>query len=329
MHAPEFWNSNQPIAKAWATLLSPIGALYGLSVQARRLGTKPFRSAARVLCVGNLTAGGAGKTQVAIALGRMLKARGKRIVFLTRGYGGRLAGPVVVDLARHLASDVGDEPLLLAGNAPTVVAHDRARGAKLAEAIGAEIIVMDDGHQNFQLAKDLSLVVVDASLGVGNGKLIPAGPLRERAADGLARADALVLMGRGSPSLPRFDGPTFRAHATPLAPDAIRGQAVFAFAGIANPERFFALLQETGANVMGRQSFADHHRYSALEISALKLAAEKLGARLVTTEKDFVRCDPGKRDCIMPVPVCAIFDDGAGVACLLDRLGSPGQRASA
>jgi tetraacyldisaccharide 4'-kinase len=321
MHAPEFWNSDRPAAKAWAAMLSPLGALYGFSVRARHLTAKPFRSRARAICVGNLTAGGAGKTQVALALGRLLTERGKKIVFLSRGYGGRLGGPVEVDPKHHSAAAVGDEPLLLAANAGTVVARDRGRGARLADTLGAEIIVMDDGHQNFQLAKDLTLVVVDAAKGVGNGRLIPAGPLRERVADGLARADALVLMGRGQPELPPFDGPVLRAHAMPVAPDALKGQALFTFAGIANPDRFFDLLQITGAHLAGCQIFTDHHPYTAAEISALKLAAERLNARLVTTEKDFVRLDLDQSDRITPVPVRAAFEDEAAIGSLLDRLG--------
>jgi tetraacyldisaccharide 4'-kinase len=329
MHAPEFWNSDRPAAKAWATLLSPLGALYGFSVRARHLTAKPFRSRARVICVGNLTAGGAGKTQVALALGRMLTARGKKVVFLSRGYGGRLAGPVDVDPKHHSAADVGDEPLLLAANTPTVVARDRRQGAKLAETLGAEIIVMDDGHQNFQLAKDLSLVVVDAAKGVGNGRLIPAGPLREPVADGLARADALVLMGHGYPALPPFDGPVLRAHAMPEAPNALKGKALFAFAGIANPDRFFDLLQLTGAHLAGCQIFADHHPYTAEEISALKFAAQRLNARLVTTEKDFVRLDLDQCDRITPVPVRAVFEDEAAIGSLLDRPGELRAEANA
>jgi tetraacyldisaccharide 4'-kinase len=321
MHAPEFWHSDRPAAKAWAAMLSPLGAVYGLSVRARLLTAKPFRASARVICVGNLTTGGAGKTQVALALGRILMARGKKIVFLSRGYGGRLAGPVEVDPKHHSAVDVGDEPLLLAAKARTVVARNRGQGAKLADALGAQIIVMDDGHQNFQLAKDLSLVAVDASRGMGNGRLIPAGPLRERVADGLARADALILVGHGQPELPPFDGPVLRVHTTTVAPGALKGQVLFAFAGIANPDRFFDLLQMTGAQLTGCQIFADHHPYTAQEISALKLAADRLNARLVTTEKDFVRLDLDQSDRITPVPVRAAFEDEAAIGSLLDRLG--------
>src|SRR5215471_299078 len=210
MRAPEFWTSNGAGAATVAALLSPIGALYGFSVRAGQVSTKPYRARARVLCVGNLTAGGSGKTPVALALGLMLRARGKTVAFLTRGYGGRSRGPIIVDPARHSAADVGDEALLLAAKALTIVAHDRAQGAALADAKGIGAIVMDDGFQNFQLAKDLSILVIDAETGLGNPRLIPAGPLREPPDTGFRRADALILMGTGEPKLPRFAGPSVR-----------------------------------------------------------------------------------------------------------------------
>jgi tetraacyldisaccharide 4'-kinase len=321
MRAPDFWNGTRPTHKLWAALLWPLGTLYGCSIEMRRRMARPLRVSSRVICVGNLTAGGSGKTPVAIAIGRMLLARGKKVVFLSRGYGGTLTGPVEVDLSRHTAADAGDEALLLAANAPTVVARDRASGAKLCETLGADVIVMDDGHQNFALAKDLSLVVVNAAQGFGNGKLIPAGPLRETPQAGLARADAVLLMGRGYPTLPAFKGPVIRARAFPVSPGTLKDVPVFAFAGIAEPKRFFDLVPMTGAKLTGCQSFADHHVFTAIEMTVLRMAAQANGARLVTTEKDYVRLAPMEREGVTPVPIAAAFDEHEKtLAALLDRL---------
>jgi tetraacyldisaccharide 4'-kinase len=281
---------------------------------------KPYRARARVLCVGNLTAGGSGKTPIGIALGLMLAARGKKIAFLTRGYGGKLYGPLQVDAARHSAADVGDEALLLAAKAPTIVARDRAAGAKLADSLKTDIIVMDDGFQNFQLAKDVSLIVIDAEFGLGNRRLIPAGPLREGPEDGFARADALVLMGDGQPSLPPFAGSVFRARMLPSASAALAGRAVFAFAGIGRPEKFFQTLRRIGARVLGTRTLPDHHRYTSIELAALRVLAESFAALLVTTEKDFVRIAEPDRRAILPVPVHAVFEEDPDLSALLDRL---------
>jgi tetraacyldisaccharide 4'-kinase len=316
MRAPDFWNSNGLAAR----LLAPLGALYGRSVRTRQLNTRPYRSKARVLCVGNLTAGGSGKTPVAITLARILAARRHKVAFLTRGYRGRLSGPIAVDPTRHNAHDVGDEALLLAAVAPTIVSRDRARGAELADTLGASAIVMDDGFQNFRLAKDVSFVVVDSETGFGNGRLIPAGPLREPVDHGLARADAVVLLGEGVLRLPSFGGPVLRAALHPTAPDRFNGRAVFAMAGIGRPEKFFHTLQAMGARVVGTRAFPDHHRYTLLEIEAVKQIAANAGALLVTTEKDFVRIDANRRDGILCVPVHAVFADDPNLGILLDRL---------
>ena len=315
MRAPDFWNNDGLAAK----LLAPLSALYGRSVRARQLNTHPFRSKARVLCVGNLTAGGSGKTPIAITLARILAARQHKVAFLTRGYRGRLSGPIAVDPA-HNAHDVGDEALLLAAVAPTIVSRDRARGAELADALGASVIVMDDGFQNFQLAKDVSFVVVDSKVGFGNGRLIPAGPLREPVDHGLARADAVVLLGEGALPLPSFGGPVIRAALHPTAPDRFAGRSVFAMAGIGRPEKFFHTLQAMGARIVGTRSFPDHHRYTLLEIEAVKQIASNARALLVTTEKDFVRIDANRRDGILCVPVHAIFADDPNLGVLLDKL---------
>lgn len=297
-------------------MLAPLGALYGASVAWKAGHARPYRAKPRVVCVGNLTAGGSGKTPVALALGARLIAKGARVVFLTRGYGGSQAGPLEVS-AIHEAAQVGDEALLLARSAPTIAARNRAAGAKLAEQIGAEFIVMDDGHQNFTLAKDLSLVVVDGETGFGNGRVIPAGPLREPVRQGLARADAVVIMGDGRPDLADYRGPCLRARLTIRGGD-FKGRAVFAFAGIGRPEKFVASLKETGAIVTGTQFFPDHHVFSAKDISALKARAGE--AALVTTEKDFVRLAERDRAGITVLSVQARFDDETALDALLARL---------
>jgi tetraacyldisaccharide 4'-kinase len=319
MRAPDFWYSDGLAAR----LLAPLGVLYGRSVRARQARAHPFRAKASVLCVGNLTAGGTGKTPVAITLARMLATRGHKVVLLTRGYGGRLHGPIAVVPARHHAIDVGDEALLLAAVAPTIVARDRARGAELADSLGATVIVMDDGFQNFRLFKDVSFVVIDSESGFGNGRLIPAGPLREPVDHGLARADAVILTGKAAFELSSFDGPIIRAALRSTAPERFAGRSVFAMAGIGRPEKFFRMLEALGARVIGTRAFPDHHRYTLLEIEAVKRIAANAGALLVTTEKDFVRIEPNRREGMLAVPVHAVFADNPGLDTLLDRLARP------
>jgi len=300
-----------------ARLLAPLGALYGMSVAWKARHARPRRAAIAVICVGNLTAGGSGKTPIAIAIAEALIARGQKPFFLTRGYGGRQAGPLLVT-PNHTAAMVGDEALLLARTAPTIVARDRAAGAMLAQAQGAGVVVMDDGHQNFSLHKDLALVVVDGVSGFGNGLMIPAGPLREPVTQGLARAGAVVIVGEGAPGLEGFPGPVLRARLQ-AGEEFLRGKKIFAFAGIGRPEKFLASLQEAGAVLAGTRWFADHHPYRVGEIAALREAAKD--AELVTTEKDLVRIAPAYRGGIAVLAVRAIFDDPSALAALLDSLG--------
>jgi tetraacyldisaccharide 4'-kinase len=225
-----------------------------------------------------------------------------------------------VDASQHRAADVGDEPLLLAAHAPTIVARDRAEGARLADQRGADAIVMDDGFQNFQIAKDISLLVVDGETGFGNGRLIPAGPLREPVAQGVARADAVIVVGDGNPPLAGFAGPVGRAQLVPTAPESLTRHRVIAFAGIGRPEKFFATLTAMGVKVTLTKSFPDHHRFTAIEIASLRHAADTAAALLVTTEKDYVRLDPESRRGIIAVPVHAAFTESAVIERLLDRL---------
>ena len=318
MRAPEFWSGKDLTARLAIAALTPLGWLYGASVAWKAGHAQPHRPAAKVICIGNLTAGGSGKTPVALAVARALAARGLKPVFLTRGYRGRVAGPAFVDPAANTAADVGDEPLLLARAAPVIVSRNRAAGAALADANGFDAIVMDDGHQNFDLAKDLSLVVVDAETGFGNRHVLPAGPLRESVAQGLSRADAVVLVGDGAPSLADFHGPVLRAHLK-TANAALSGRRVVAFAGIGRPEKFFDTLTALGADLRDARRYADHHAYTAAEIARLHSRARDLEAQLVTTEKDFVRLAPVLREGIAALPVAAVFDEAAAFEQLLAR----------
>jgi tetraacyldisaccharide 4'-kinase len=286
MRAPGFWWRKSGAA---ATLLSPLAAIYG-SIAARRLAQSGERVGVPVICIGNPTVGGAGKTPTAIMVARMLAAAGGRPAFLTRGYGGKLSGPVQVE-ASHIAADVGDEPLLLARVAATVVSRDRVAGARLAIAAGASVIVMDDGFQNPALAKDLSVLVIDGARGIGNGHVIPAGPLRAPFAPQLERAHAILIVGDGDGAISATDLPTFHGR---LAPDRatlanLNGRRVLSFAGIGDPQKFFATLAAAGINAQIQRGFADHHRYRADEATALIAEAERHDLALVTTEKDFAR----------------------------------------
>jgi tetraacyldisaccharide 4'-kinase len=329
---PAFWYRPPGFA---STLLAPLGALYGLAGRRRIAGTVPREVGVPVVCVGNLVAGGAGKTPVGLALIAALQARGVAVHALTRGHGGREAGPLAVDPGRHAAADVGDEALLLAGAAPCWVARDRLAGAERAVAAGAGAIVMDDGFQNPALHKDLSLIVADGAVGFGNGRLVPAGPLRERVADGLARADALVVLGEDRHGLAALAGgrPLLAARLEPDPEAAARlvGRDVLAFAGIGRPEKFFATLEALGARIAERVPFADHHPYRPAEVAALIDRAAALGAVPVTTAKDAVRLPPEWRAKVAVLPVSVRWADEGALAALLTHAllkGSPDGQAA-
>jgi tetraacyldisaccharide 4'-kinase len=316
---PEFWERPGPLP----TLLAPLGWAYASAGRLRRSVATPWRTPVPVLCVGNLVVGGAGKTPVAMDLAQRLIERGGRPHLLSRGYGGSLAGPVRVDPARHGYRDVGDEALLLARVAPTWIARDRAAGARAAVAAGATALVLDDGFQNPSLMQDLKFVVVDGRYGFGNGRVLPAGPLREPAAAGLARADAVVVMGDGDSSFARSAGgpPLLRAYLLPVSdPSAFKGIRAIAFAGIGRPRKFFDLLESLGATVVARHGFADHEPYSAAMLEPILAEAARLGVPVLTTEKDWVRVPAELRDRVAPVPVRVSWDSAREVEALLDRL---------
>jgi tetraacyldisaccharide 4'-kinase len=325
MREPRFWWRQGGFA---AALLAPLAAIYG-AVAARRMARDGVRAGAPVVCIGNPTVGGAGKTPAALAVARMLEADGATPAFLSRGYGGRLAGPVRVDPLQHRAADVGDEPLLLARAATTIVARDRALGAHAAVAAGADVIVMDDGFQNPSLAKDFSVLVVDSRRGVGNGRIIPAGPLRAPLDQQLERAQALIVVGAASAEdiKAAARGRTLPVFGARLAPDArfitsIGGSRVLAFAGIGDPEKFFATLREVGVAVAARRSFGDHHRYTRADAQTLCREADREGLILVTTEKDLARMLGDDEAAQLAarsraLPVTLVFDDDVGFRNLL------------
>ncbi|MHB1218152.1 MAG: tetraacyldisaccharide 4'-kinase [Alphaproteobacteria bacterium] len=320
MRAPEFWARPGFLP----ALLSPAAVIWGLAARLRQRGAKPTHVGIPVFCVGNLVAGGAGKTPTALALSALFKARGGSPHFLTRGYGGALSGPARVDLPTHTSADVGDEALLLAAAAPTWVSRDRVAGAQAAEAAGATAIVMDDGFQNPKLAKDLSFVVIDGEYGFGNGRLMPAGPLREPVSDGLARAQAVVLIGEDRHEIAAsLEGrlPVLRAR---LEPDEsarrLAGRTVLAFAGIARPAKFYDTLRRLGCNIAITQDFADHHPYTPDEIMALCESASAFGALPVTTEKDLARFPAEARAMVETVRVRLVWDDPAAVEAVLKSL---------
>jgi tetraacyldisaccharide 4'-kinase len=293
MRDPSFWWRPPGLT---AVLLTPAAAAYG-AVAARRMACAGTRAELPVICVGNFTLGGSGKTPAAIALAQLLAEAGRKPALLTRGYGGMVAGPVTVDAAHHTAAQVGDEALLLAQAALTIVSRDRVAGAQAARAAGADVIVMDDGLQNPSLEKNLSIAVVDGRRGVGNGKVFPAGPLRAPLAAQFTRVDALLVIG-GSAGAAGLAS-EIRARRLPVlhgelepdraAIDAVGGRKILAFAGIGDPDKFFATVATAGIDAPLHKAFPDHHRYSAVEAGQLIMRAEHDGLRLLTTAKDHAR----------------------------------------
>jgi tetraacyldisaccharide 4'-kinase len=298
MREPAFWYR----PPSWMSgLLLPLGAVYGW-VAGQRLQRPGVDAGIPVFCVGNYHVGGAGKTPTVLALTKLLRDLGETPIVLSRGYGGRLRGPVQVDPARHVAADVGDEPLMLARTLAVVVARDRVDGAALARSLGASVILMDDGFQNPAITKDASLIVIDGGRGLGNGKVFPAGPLRAPLPPQLARTDALIVIGDGgaasavAAAVAARGAPVLSAHirADEASVVSLGGKRVLAFAGIGDPARFFNTLRSSGIEVVHQRAFADHHPFSQSEIEALGAEAKRDALTLVTTEKDLARLQGGE-----------------------------------
>jgi tetraacyldisaccharide 4'-kinase len=325
MQAPEFWWHDTPDWRALA--LKPLAAIYG-AIAAQNIARKGQQASVPVICIGNFVVGGAGKTPTALALCTMLRAMGRNPAFLSRGYGGTLSGnmPLRVDPDAHSSAEVGDEPLLLAKTAPTIICRNRVAGAQAAIDAGADVIVMDDGLQNPSLKKDLSFAIVDAATGIGNGLCLPAGPLRAPMTAQWRAIDAMLIVGEGKPG----DTMAHRAYAAgrqtlrakllpePETAAKLLGKNVLAFAGIGRPEKFFATVESCGANIVARRAFADHYAYAAPDYSALRAEAEKAGADLiVTTQKDAVRISADALPDMLALPVTLVFDDPAAIARLV------------
>jgi tetraacyldisaccharide 4'-kinase len=330
MREPAFWHA----PKSWKShVLRPLGVLYG-AIAAQRLRRKGFDAGVPVFCVGNYHVGGAGKTPTVLALAKILRELGETPVVLSRGYGGKRRGPLMVDPTRHSAVDVGDEPLMLAAHLPVAVSRDRVNGVALARSQRASVILMDDGFQNPSIAKDASLIVIDSDRGLGNGFVFPAGPLRAPLEPQLERTDALIVVGDGAASeavavrVAAQERLVLSAH---LEPDAeqvtkLKGRRACAFAGIGDPARFFRTLRAAGIEVTRERAFADHHPFSESEIESLIAEAKREGLTLVTTEKDFARLRGGSempdhlRE-IVPFKVTLEFADAAPLRKFLsDRL---------
>ena len=291
--APGFWWEPRPTLQA--LLLSPVSYIWAWRSSARMRREPVFRAPVPVICIGNFVVGGAGKTPTSLTIATIARRLGRKPGFLAPGYGGREQGPLLVDAAQHNARDVGDEPLLLAEAAPTAIGRDRAASAKLLLEQGVDLIIMDDGFQNPTLSKDLSVVCVDGAVGIGNGLVMPSGPLRAPLTTQMERAHAILIIGDGPQAKAVSDRasaagkPIFSATLVPERSRDWRGERVLAFAGIGRPAKFFRSLESAGADVVVSRSFSDHHPFTEDDASALFAEAEAQDLRLVTTEKDRVR----------------------------------------
>ena len=319
MKAPKFWYLKESV---WCRILKPFGKIYGWSVERRFKRTHPYQADIPVICVGNLSVGGTGKTPVCLALGKILKQKGIPFFFLNHGYKSRQRG-VFVDKGQMTALDVGDEALLLAEMAPTVVDNKRARGAQMIQKMGAKALIMDDGFQNPSLIKTVSFIVVDGHTGFGNGCLIPAGPLREPINKGLQRADAVIIAGRDETGVAAQvkqvvpEMPILMGHFEPdkTAISKLQGEKVLAFAGIGRPNKFFNMLKGAGIPVAKQISFPDHYFYTRFDME--EIMAEAAGLPILTTTKDFVKVPKDIQSKLTVIKGEFVFDKPAEVESLL------------
>lgn len=298
-NSPRFWWSSQ---KFMRHLLFPFSIIYGYFAD-RTMKRKNVPSVSMpVLCVGNFTLGGTGKTPVVIALTNTAKRLGLKPGIVSRGYGGKIKHSRCVDLARDKARDVGDEPILLAQHATVAVGTDRIQSAKLLQNEGCNFILMDDGFQSRRMVIDFAVLVIDGLRGLGNGAVFPAGPLRAPLKTQLAYANSLIMIGTGDRSheIPQLakqaDKPLTHARLTPLVKDNVKGKSFLAFAGIGNPEKFFCSIRELQGKVVKTMVYADHHFFTDRDLDDINNAANNNNLFIATTAKDFVRIKGDKKD---------------------------------
>ena len=321
---PRFWQKRFGLG----LFLLPLSLLWWLGGRLRTMRATPFKSNLPVICIGNLTVGGTGKTPTALLIAQLLQNAGWHPAILSRGYGGTQTGPCWVDAHAQTARDVGDEPLLLSRQLSVCVSRNRKEGARFIEdSQQHDVIIMDDGLQNPQLYKDIIFGVFDGAVGIGNGFLMPAGPMREGFSSAKTKLDAVVINGTDDTNLSSLlpaDTPVFRAHLVPDSSSAnLTGHAFYAFAGIGRPERFFDSLETLGADLRGKRAFADHHPYNSIDLSTIAAAADEADAKLITTEKDWQRLPVDWRDRIATLPVSLSLqerDENALMAFLQKRL---------
>lgn len=316
MRAPWFWRSRSLTARSITAALTPLSYLYQAGHHLRWALTRPARAGVPVICIGNATLGGAGKTPFAILVAQLLQSQGVKTCFLTRGYRGALAGPVLVDSGRHDARDVGDEALLLARHGRVIVARNRPAGVKLAGEAGAQAVIMDDGFQNPTLHKDFSILLIGEDETASNGALFPAGPYRETPASARLRADITVSIGAAGRNAE--GGADFRAQLRPNG--APSPERVLAFAGIGQPEKFFRTLEESGFDLVQKISFPDHHPFTPAELQFLMREARRNNARLICTEKDHVRLPDDIAETVLTLPVVMKVDNRDELSARLMRV---------
>ncbi len=305
MREPWFWRSHSVTARMAAVAMAPFSFIYDFGQRARAASAKPMAAPVPIICIGNATLGGAGKTPFAIMVHALLNRALPHGQFLSRGYGGRETGPLKVDPAMHSAADVGDEPLLLARHGTVWISRNRADGINAAVNDGASYLILDDGFQNPTIEKTFSILLIDASDPQGNGRIFPAGPLREPLTRAAARADMVVSVGsQEHDAHPRGN---FSAWLAPVHSPQI--QRVVAFSGIGRPGKFFDMLEREGFDVARRIAFPDHHQFRAPELAALAATAGCERAVLITTEKDHVRLPGDFRETTLTFPVMMQVSD--------------------
>lgn len=313
MKTPKFWEENKLKAK----LLTPLSFFYKKATENRVAQEASYKANIPVICVGNITAGGAGKTPTAIAIAELLKSAGKKPNFVSKGHGRKSEETLIVD--SQAVEIIGDEPKLLAKIAPTIVSANRIEGAKQAEQNGAELIILDDGFQDPSLEKNLSLLVIDGKYGIGNGKIIPAGPLRESFEAAVERADAIIVIGELKKPLPATSKPVFKANLEITIPEEIKEEDIVAYCGIGLPEKFYDSLKKTGLNIKEELSFPDHHFYSEEDFRNIFAAATNNQAVVATTEKDYVKVPENLKKLIYNIKAKLVFENEAAVLELLKK----------